>query len=65
MNLNFEKEIIGKLKDIAKQKQGHGQQEADKSITIVHEESLSLLKGLKLAIDANILLAQLASHSNP
>ena len=32
---------------------------------IVHEESLEVLKGLKIAIDANILLAQLASSSNP
>ena len=70
MNLNFEKDIIAKLKDIAQQKkQGHGQQEAaetdDASIEIVHEESLAVLKGLKVAIDANILLAQLDTHSNP
>lgn len=65
MNLNFEKEIIGKLKHIAKQKKGQGQQDAEASIAIVHEESLDVLKGLKLAVDANILLAQLAAHSNP
>ena len=69
MNLNFEKEIIDKFKKIAKEKQeaaGQGQKKSgDSSCQIIREESLDVLKGLKIGIDANILLAQLSSSSNP
>lgn len=64
MNLNFEREIIGKLKQIAKEKLLN-KQSADEPAEIVHEESLEVLRGLKIAIDANILLALLVQDSNP
>lgn len=51
MNLNFEKETLDLL--------------ASKEFNIVYDDNLSSLQGMKLAIDASILLQMAAKHSNP
>ena len=71
MNLKFEKEIIERLKkkgSVGNQSQSHGkktQSDGKGTPSIVYEGSLDTLQGLKIAIDASLLLAQVADQSNP
>ena len=51
MNFEFENEVLEVL--------------ASKDFNIVYEDNLSALKGMKLAIDATVLLSQAASSSSP
>lgn len=66
MNLKFERELIEDIRQIVRKNSQKKPTEKDTALgDVVYTEDLKSIKGLKLAIDANVLLSLVSKKSNP